>query len=468
MKRNFFMLVVTAVLCGGILAGCGKASDDGGAASGETKAAGKTSAETIVKETEQNTGAEQTAEKMELTIAWWGNDQRAEVTQKALSVYTGANPTITFSASPASWDAYWERLATQAAGGGMPTLPQMDYVMIGTYAKNNTLVDLQKFIDDGTIDVSNIDDELIQAGIVDGKLLGIPISGTAPCLMYNPDVLAEAGLEAPEPDWTWNDFYEMCKTVNKKTGKVGFAYNNVGCDPMKYWIRQYGYQPFNADNTALGYEDNAPLLDFFTFYKKMYDDGAMVSPDEFKSRSSQPTEAGWVPTGDGAFTWSYYSIVNQVKGVNDNCELITPPIRENGQNGLWIHPGMFWSISVTASEAEQEAAAEFINWFINADESNSIVGVDRGISASSTIRNKYLNGEIGNLSNAERKMFEYYDLATTMLGDKNNAYPVGYFELEAATNKICDQLLYGEITPEEAAETYRKEADKILIKNNAE
>ncbi len=47
------------------------------------------------KETTAEAGNTQ-GDKTELTITWWGSQQRAELTQEALSLYEAENPGVTF------------------------------------------------------------------------------------------------------------------------------------------------------------------------------------------------------------------------------------------------------------------------------------------------------------------------------------------------------------------------------------
>ena len=132
MNRKKIALFLTMTVLGTtVLSGCG--------ATGESK-------ETSKKE-ETGDG------RINLSIAWWGNETRHEYTQELLDAYTEEHPNVTFTASPTSWDGYWEKLATQTAGGSCPDIVQMDYSYIITYAQNKTLADLQKFVDDGTIDL---------------------------------------------------------------------------------------------------------------------------------------------------------------------------------------------------------------------------------------------------------------------------------------------------------------------------
>ncbi len=203
--------------------------------------------------------------KTTIKITWWGGDTRHEYTQKLLDAYTAENPDVEFEATPAGWEGYFDKLSTQAASGSMPDIIQMDYLYIATYAKNNSLADLSEFVEDGTLDMSNVEESTLKTGEIDGiiqmdylyiatyaknnsladlsefvedgtldmsnveestlktgeidgKLAGIVAGTNALAVTYNPDVLKEVGIEAPTDDWTWDDYIKLNTEVSKAKG----------------------------------------------------------------------------------------------------------------------------------------------------------------------------------------------------------------------------------------------------------
>ena len=191
---------------------------------------GETTAAEAAKTDTQAAGTESTGEPVTLKITWWGGQGRHDYTQKMLDAYTASHPNVTFEAMPSGWDGYFDKLATQAASGSMPDIVQMDYLYITTYAKNNSLADLQQFVDDGTIDTSKIDQNLLNTGNINGKLNGMVLSSSYLSVGYNPEVLADAGVTEPDSSWTWDDFIQTAETVKEKTGKYGMAGG-----PVDHW-----------------------------------------------------------------------------------------------------------------------------------------------------------------------------------------------------------------------------------------
>lgn len=402
--------------------------------------------------------------KTTIKITWWGGQSRHDYTQKMLDLYTESHPDVNFEAIPSGWDGYFDKLSTQAASGSMPDIVQMDYLYLTTYAKNNSVADLQKFIDDGTIDVSNIDEDLLSTGQSNDILAGAVLSSSLMSVGYNPDVFKEAGLEEPTSEWTWNDFIETNKTIKEKTGKYGAAMSPVtDTNNFNYWVRQHGGQLFSDDNKSLGYEDDQIFADYINMFKEMMDEGSVPNPDEWAQIETLGQEAGPVVTGDGAMIFEWNNYAAKLSSVNDNLKIVTPPLSDDSDDkGLWMKPGMFFSISEN-SKVKKEAA-EFIDWFINSEEANDLMMAERGTPASSKIRQYMIDS--GKLNTQQQEMFQYVDDAAVLCGDTPAPDPVGMAEINEAFKNVANSAFLGQATPEEAAKDFREQTEQILSRNN--
>ena len=145
-------------------------------------------------QTADGSGSSASGDDVTIRITWWGGESRHGYTQELLDLYTQSHPNVHFEASPSGWDGYFEKLSTQAASGSMPDIVQMDYLYISTYATNNTLADLTPYIQDGTIDVSGIDENILNSGKMNGVQAGLPLSIALTAVGYNPSVLEKAGV----------------------------------------------------------------------------------------------------------------------------------------------------------------------------------------------------------------------------------------------------------------------------------
>lgn len=449
-------LLLSMGMAASLLTGCGGGNTD----SGSTAAA------------EENSGAVTTTGAAEggsgdavtLKFTWWGSQSRHDYTQKILDAYTAEHPDITFEAVPAGWDGYFDKLSTEAASGSMPDIVQMDYLYISTYAKNNSIADLQPYIDDKTIDVSGIDEALLNSANINGKMAGLVLSTSLVTFPYNPEVLEKAGVAEPDSSWTWDDFIALNQKL-KEAGVTDAAVINPTLDTnlFHYWVRQHGGKLFADDQKSLGYADDQILVDYIRMFKDAMDQDLVPTPDEMGQIDTLGLEAGPVVTGEGAFTqnWNNYSTL--VAKANDKIKMVTPPtIGADDKKGLWMKPGMFLSISETSPHKKE--AAEFINWFLNSETANDIMMAERGTPSSSVARD-YLSNS-GKMAPWQQDMFAYVDMAAKMAGETPAPDPTGMSEVNKVFADACNAAFYDQMSPEDAAASFRKKADEILTRNN--
>ncbi|WP_426227321.1 extracellular solute-binding protein, partial [Pseudarthrobacter sp. DSP2-3-2b1] len=118
-RRNFLTTVAVGTASAAALAACGTGSSStSGGATG--------SAENPVT----------------LNYTWWGNDDRATRTRKAIELFEAKNKDIKVNGNFTDFAGYWQKRATEAAGGGLPDVMQWDLSYLRDYGQRNQLLDL--------------------------------------------------------------------------------------------------------------------------------------------------------------------------------------------------------------------------------------------------------------------------------------------------------------------------------------
>lgn len=402
------------------------------------------------------------AGKAHLTIAWWGGESRHVYTRELLERYTKLHPNITFEANPAEWDGYFDNLAMQAAAGSMPDILQMDYMYLSAFTQNGSLTDLTSFIQSGPLDISDVEEELIDSGTIGGKLTGIPIASLTLTVGCSRDIFKEAGMELPSDGWTWEDFVQTCKTITERTGKYGLGI--ILADdimPFHYYVRQQGKSMFREDNRALGYQDDKIFADFAEMMKELADAGAMPGPDQYSAVQALGYEKSLVAEGKAAMALEWSNYGSRLETVNPDIALVLPPgAKDTG--ALWMKPSMFFSVADTS--ANKEEAARFIQWLLHSKGANGVMSAERGIPVSKEIRD-YLP-DSGFLSETQKEMFAYHDKAIAQCGATPDPDPVGTSEINEVFREEIYSVLYGQKEPLEAAVSFRERAETILKKKN--
>ena len=131
-----------------------------------------------------------------LALAWWGNPTRNKNTQAMIDAYMKANPDVKISGQPGEFNSYWDKLATQTAGGQAPDIIQMDMNYIAEYGTRGALLDLSK------VDVSKFVEGTVDSGKINDKLVGVNAGINSALIFANPKVFEKAKMDLPD-DKTW-------------------------------------------------------------------------------------------------------------------------------------------------------------------------------------------------------------------------------------------------------------------------
>ncbi len=107
--------------------------------------------------------------KITLRFAWWGNAQRATITDQAIALFEKQNPNIKVEGTTAVFDAYFQKLATETGSGNAPDVFQMSDRAEREYADRSALLDLTPFV--GTqIHTADLAKGLMNLETVGGRL----------------------------------------------------------------------------------------------------------------------------------------------------------------------------------------------------------------------------------------------------------------------------------------------------------
>lgn len=242
-------LAMMSVLAAGMLAGCGS-KDSEKAAEGSAKGTTAGNAETTK-------GAAAEGQTV-IRVCWWGNQTRNDGTVKALEMYEAEHPEVKFEVEFSDWNGYWDKLATQAAGGNLPDIIQMDYAFLSQYQEKGQLVDLNQYIESGVIDTTNVPDSIMKSGEIDGGTYAIVAGTNAKALLVNTAVMEEAGVTLPKQP-TYEEFFAAAKTIYEITGQqIAIPSNDE--QSMLFMARALGQTMFTKDGTALGMPDDTVAL----------------------------------------------------------------------------------------------------------------------------------------------------------------------------------------------------------------
>lgn len=374
MKKILALLTATLMLFS-VLSGCGSTSTSGTGASPAPSAANANVNEAAPAEGDGSGVSGQ------IKVKWWGGDARHEMTQQVIDNFVAENPGVSIQPDPLGGGDYWTSLDTELAGGTAPDVLQFGGNYLD-YVKNGHLEPLDDYFGN-LIDISNVDEAMLDAITVDGKVYGLCLGANRLGLVYNKKVLDEIGVAPPGADLTWETFGTYLETVQAKLPQGTYALFDASCyesNTFGYYSRWAGKPLYTADGNIT---DEATFKSFLEMWAGWRDKGVVPSGEFSAQYTEKGADTSALVAGKVVMSILYS---NQVGGYQASMtdELGVAPLPEVNSNVAWIMPSQYFCIN--SKSTNKETAAAFINYFVNNPESGKILGNDRGISANSEVR----------------------------------------------------------------------------------
>ncbi|WP_320785176.1 ABC transporter substrate-binding protein [Streptomyces sp. CRN 30] len=389
-----------------------------------------------------------------LRYTWWGNQDRAARTEEAIGLFEERHPGIEVQTSFSGYDAYKQKLATQAAGGDAPDVMQLDYRMIDQYASGGILLDLARPEPQAILDTGEFDQGLLGTGRVDGKTYAIPVGRGTETVVYDTEQWEDAGVAPPRAGWTWSEWADAMRQLAERTGKPGGTDPGQSEDAFEVWLRGQGKALYTEDG-RLGFTAD-DLTRWWTFTDGLRREGA-VSAAEQTTQMDGTVEN--TPLGRGTAV-SDYNWDAPCSGflplVPSGITLAPTPSGEDGTPGQYFKPSMF--MGVAADSEHPEESARLIDFMLNDPEAAKILGATRGIPVNDAIREDIAAG----LEGFDRTMYDFHASLDGKLDPPPQAPPSGDSALQTTFQRDYDQVSYERMSPREAAENYVTQAKAEL------
>lgn len=433
-KKKIWAVVLCLCLALGCMTGCGKAKQE------ESKTPTQEVKSSVAEETKSST-AEETPDYTGVVfrIAWWGNDTRAEKTTQMIDEFAKNYPGLKVEVEYCSYGDYYTKINTQVAGGEMPDVIQIEYDKVSTYAKNGQLLELSPFIEEGTIDLSNVSVDSLAGGMVGEETYAVSTGNNAACTIYNATLLEELGLTLSKTP-TFSEFAEVAKAVYEKTGAKSFEPN------YDIPFRSMGGDIYAKNGNAVGFDADM-LTKYFTYVNDGMQEGYFLSNDDYREEEhglSFENKIIWAKPQE----WTN-QLANMDSKTQYNLELAAIPVADDAvvPNATYFKPAMCWSVSKNSEHPE--LAAAFINFFVNEPIVYDICGYDRGLPISSEMRN-YLGQSA---SETEKKVLDYFAfLEDGHVSEINTNVPLNSIEAFAEFNEVLERIEYKNVKNEEIPE----------------
>ena len=304
------------------------------------------------------------------------------IIDKAIAKFEQAHPGVTVHYySGIRKDDYSEWFSRKLLAGEEPDI----FMVLGTdfnqFASMGVMKNLETFIEEDTdFEPEKYFTSAFVSGQYESVQYALPYE-TVPTLMFvNKTLLTQEGIDMPEENWTWEDFYEICKKVTRDTDGDGVpdqfgSYNYDWMDALC----SNGGGVFNKKGTEAALTDSR-VVEAVKYVRSINDlyGGEKLTQEDFNGG-----RVAFMPLTFAEYrTYKTYPYKIR-KYANFQWDCVTMPAGEQGGNISQVDSLL---MGISANTKEEKLAWEFLKLLTYDEESQMNIFYDsQGASVLKTV-----------------------------------------------------------------------------------
>ncbi|WP_402374737.1 sugar ABC transporter substrate-binding protein [Isoptericola rhizosphaerae] len=253
------------------------------------------------------------------TYTWWDPYPQHDGSSdwEARVQTCGEDAGVTIERTAYDTTALTNQALLSAQEGTSPDVILIDNPAVSTLADTGMLTTVDEF----GLDTSAIDQNLLDAGVVDGSAYGIPIGANTLSLYYNADVLSDAGVD-PASITDWDSLTAALAQVTD-AGHKGITFAGIGTEEGSFQFLPW-FWGSGADLTDLSSPEAVEALEL---WKGWLDEG--YAPNTVINNSQNTVWEEFL-TGDFAFAENGTWQVNSAAEAEFETGLVQLPGKDGG------------------------------------------------------------------------------------------------------------------------------------------
>jgi multiple sugar transport system substrate-binding protein len=387
-------------------------------------------------------------EPIELRMAWWGDDVRHEITNSALDKFEDLNPGITVVRDFSGFDGYLDKITTQYTGGNSPDVFQFYNEVLVEFASRGQLADLSE-----NVSQDGWSQDLLEVSTVEGELAAMPFGLSTQGFIFDTTAIEALGLTAPSGDYSWDDLAEFAAEVRTASGGslAGVTDLSHGYQVFEVWAKQRGEDFMDADGLAFS---EKTLADFWQYWADLRASGGATTPDITSEYQGTPYDA--VVAGVAASTFLFTNQYDGVQGRTPNVISLERFPGEGDDAGQYMRTAM--NLVISKQSKHQEAAAKLVDFLLNNEEANGILGLNRGFPANANVIDAASAGANENVQRA----IEIFESVRENGAPAPVPAPAGSGTVNTLFAEVAQQVQFGQLSPADAAKQFMAQAASEL------
>lgn len=386
-------------------------------------------------------------------VFWHGmSGTNGEIIDYIVRTFNESHPGIEIEAQyQGSYEESINKLKAAMRTGDGPDMIQIYEAGTRFMVDSGFVNPVQNLIDKYSIDVSHLEEHILDYYTVNDQLYSMPLNTSIPVLYYNADMLRAIGFEG-KPQ-TWDDIID----ISIKVREAGLADSGIAVSNFAWWFEQVlvqqRYPMVDNDNGRSAAATRCTLMDGDVALKMankwldMYKNGYIAN-------------IGFNTADNNAYFWAGQTAMavdssgglrNFLTNIGDSFELgvaFFPAVdAESPNGGVTLGGASIYMINNDKGEAYEKAVAEFIRYIIT-PEIQSYFHVNSGYFPVTT--EAY---ELDEVKQNLEKYPQFQTIVDQLHFSENMGLGAIYgtmVEGRAVYVGYLQQMLLGELTPEEA------------------
>lgn len=312
------------------------------------------------------------------------SDQPAtqQAVQQIVDAWNEDNPDVQVEIIQAGWDGTYDKLITQFTGGTAPDIIHFEASSITSFAQDGYLADLTDLIDPELRD--DISDGIWESVTVDDQIIAYPSTLQSYMVFANTDLLEQAGVEIPTGDtMTWDEFQQIAAATTAE-GRYGVGWG-LGSPTATMMSLSLGFDGgyFEGEGDEATIEVGADELAVPERIHEMAYTDRSIDPTSLTQSGSDVLASFYggtvAMTVQGSFQAT--NIANDApEGLNWT---VLPPL-EGSAGAVQAANPQTYSVNVDSEYVEE--SADFLNFFMSADNLAQLAYADALIPSSQGAR----------------------------------------------------------------------------------
>ena len=262
-------------------------------------------------------------DEITLTFTQWipPTAPAAERFVQIAAAYSDLNPNVTVQFDFIPFGDYTSTLPLRLSGSNPPDAGWLVENVAATWLASGILADVGEVLrGDPDYDFADLSEPAMGLWVDGDSVFGVPFSTSPFIMIYNRDIFAAAGVDAPDVmiengEYTWENLAEALRVIVSETGQNGLAPPDSGLySGERVWhtlipvIRAYGSDAWDADYNCLMNEPEA-VEAIELFHSMIFEDRTVEQPGQILDFPSGNVAAmigqlsRVAPLADAEFDW---------------------------------------------------------------------------------------------------------------------------------------------------------------------